>query len=169
MEIKRIKLIGILIDLILTDKNFAELESKVLKEHNEFLFKTPYNDKHNWIKIKIPKYDKKIENIYFEYQIDSKIFLNENISIIEVFKILNYSIEKQPNHLPVIKIKTANDILKDLVYEHNSFGTTEKSNINILRINYLSNEIVNFIKDNNKILNQEYVDSIKLKCYDFDK
>jgi len=95
----KMQIIGGLFDLLLVDKNFSTLNSEFLlnndknKIHHEFLFKTTYVGKNNWIKIIIP-YNIKLQTndlLHFNVEsiIDSKIFKNENMFIDDMWDYLN--------------------------------------------------------------------------------
>ena len=102
MEELRNKIIGEFIQIILVEKNFPELVVTVVKDKindevicKEFLFKTPYVGKHNWIKIKI-KNDFIIKNSFLElsYKIDTELYIDSNMFVDSFFEKIN-KIEKQ--------------------------------------------------------------------------
>jgi hypothetical protein len=162
------KFIGEMLDLCFI--KFDELEGKPIKENdkiiqNIFLFKTTYIGRHNWIKIIIP-YEFLSNDIYasVEYKINNQIYKNDKIFVDALINLIkNIVNNRELNDRITFEIPTKEKMLDNLINEHNSFDKKTKSSENIKRIEYLYEEIINFIK-----LNPEFKDKkINLKCYDY--
>lgn len=167
----RNEIIGRLFDELLGEK-FTEILGKPIKENdkiiaNEFLFKTPYKGKNDWIKIIInTEFLIKSEiHVYFEYKINNKTFLNSRMYIDNVFdliKDINRGIIN--NGINIVSGIGIKEHLLYLIKEHNSFSSNENSKTNIKRIEYLYEEIKKIHTNNPEILNDF---EINLKCYDY--
>lgn len=101
----RTTILGEMLDLIINEKNFPELQGIVHKDKdgvlisNEYIFRTPYVGRHNFIKVIIPhnffidffNNDENLKTSIFlsvEYQIGTDLFKNDKMLVDNFFTMI---------------------------------------------------------------------------------